>query len=420
MLIVDSQLFERPDFLRRWQDMQELQPFRQPDGKRYALCLKHAFDLISVLLYLKEKGGSVLLMHDSTPYETAVATASRADCTYLLYEKWDSAVPINATSVQYAPSLLQYSSGTTRAPALISRTWEEVEVETASYNELFRDDSPPLQPIILVPVSHSFGLVTGVLAALGRGGVPTVIQQKNPKFAIHAIAQKPDHVVYTVPYLFNILDSMSKDGGRYKRIVISGSPPTEQVLNRMKGQSEEVWQQYGCTEAGCISVAKQPVSPTDVGLPLGHHQLTIDSPLNESGFLQGEVSTQIDSRRIQTGDLGYINPQNGRLHIQGRLDDLINVSGLKVIPIEVEAVIREMPGVEEALVLKTDHPVWGEAVRALAVVSPGVTDKDIRGWCIKHLPPYKVPGTVELVSEIPRTPAGKISRKYIQSQERSK
>ncbi len=418
MFIVDSQTFARADFVKRWEEMHGQEAFRAPEGKRYALCLKDAFDLVSVLLFLKERGGSTLLMHGGTPYETAVETAKRADCAYLLYGSWGSVVGTACPDERYAPSLLQYSSGTTRAPALISRAWNEVDAEIAGYNELFRNDPSSLHPIILVPVSHSYGLVTGVLSAMARGVTPRVIQQSNPKFVLRVFAEMPDHIVYTVPYLYRVFDSLSQGRICNRRVVISGSPPTEQLLNRMSSQSEEVWQQYGCTEAGSISVAKQPVSSMDVGLPLRHHRLEILEPSHEGGFLQGEVITTTGTRRITTGDLGYIDPASGRLYVQGRLDDLINVSGLKVTPAEVEGIILRLPGVEETIVLKTDHPVWGEAVRALAVVSPGLTDKDIRNWCIKHLPPYKVPGIIELVREIPRTPAGKVSRKYLQSLER--
>src|SRR5690606_34499340 len=162
------------------------------------------------------------------------------------------------------------------------------------------------------------------------------------------------------------------------------------------------------------SLAHRPASPADVGHPLRHCRVRLaPRPDGEAG--EGEIVVAKGGRDIPTGDLGRIDPSSGRLYVKGRIDDLINVSGYKVMPSEVEAVIAGMPGIVEAVVYKSAHPVQGEAVRAMAVAHPGVTAKEVRAWCMAHLPSYKVPGAVRIVGEIPRLPGGKISRKYIQT-----
>ncbi|MEK0316173.1 AMP-binding protein [Cohnella sp. 56] len=417
MLAVNNDRFTGHDLKVRYAGLGRLEALRSPEGKRFAVCVRQAFDLIAIVLYIRQQGGSVLLLHASTPGGAAEAAARKADCACLIYGGWDNAIPLQG-GANYEPSILQYSSGTSREPALIARSWRQVETEIEHYNRLFAGEAS-CEPVVLVPVSHSFGLICGTLASMARGEEPLVVQDQNPKYALQAIRSRPRSLVYAVPFLFSVMDAMARREDRFHRMVVSGSPPTDPLLARMKLRGDEVWQQYGCTEAGCLSVARQPAAATDVGRPLGHIALSIvPDETSPAAPGSGEIVAVIGEQTIRTRDLGFIRPQDGRLHVIGRLDELINVSGLKVVPSEVESVILRMPGVSEAVVLRTGHKVWGEAVRAIVVAEPSLGAKEIRAWCIRHLPAYKVPGVIDMAEEIPRTPAGKISRKYLQELER--
>ncbi|CAH0119663.1 MULTISPECIES: AMP-binding protein [unclassified Paenibacillus] len=417
MLSVDSQKFDKAAFEVRYREMRNREEYRNPVGQRYAICLHHAFDLIAAVLYMKERDGSVLLMHGSTPFESALELAEQSGCSYLIYRKWDNLYRLSASAADYAPSILQYSSGTSRAPSLIAREWKQVDTEVDGYNDLFAE-TPVMQPVILVSVTHSFGLITGVMASVARGDEPIIVEDKNPKFALHTIRSLRRPIVYAVPFLFHVMDALSKGEDRFYKMVVSGSPPSEVLLDRMKSRTEEVWQQYGCTEAGCISVSKRPCSATDVGIPLKHLRVTIDAS-GGGGEGKGEivVANANGTNLVRTKDMGCYDLRTDRLHVFGRMDDLINVSGFKVIPAEVESVILQMPGVKECIVHKTGHNIWGEAVQALIVGDGYIDESSIRSWCIKRLPTYKVPNTIRIVGEIPRTAAGKISRKQLQEME---
>lgn len=419
MVLVDRTKYSSEDFELLYARMSEIEAFHKPEGKRYALCLRHAFELLGAVKFLKRCGGSVLMLHADTPLETAINDAKSAGCSYLLFNNLEVVIPLYDSINDYEPSILQFSSGTTGAPKLIVRSWSRVETEIYHYNRLF-DNSLDEQPIILVPVSHSFGLITGVLSALARGLEPVIIQDKNPKFALHMIRMTSNPIVYTVPFIYNILNTLEKEQFYCHKAIISGSPPSEQLLKRMNIQTDEVWQQYGCTEVGCISVSKHPFSNTDVGTPLGHLEISIQAPQRDDNEnVKGEIIALIDGVNVvETRDLGSISAENRNLQVYGRLDDLINVSGLKVIPSEVETVIGSMPGIQEVVVVKTAHKIWGEAVRALVVTEKRIDVQDIRSWCLHRLPSYKVPSSIELVREIPKLPSGKISRKLLQELER--
>jgi 3,4-dihydroxybenzoate---[aryl-carrier protein] ligase len=418
VLAIDSEPVSHDSFRTRFHWMGQMDHFRRPEGKRYAVCLKQAFDVLSSVMYLREREGSVLLIHGDTPLETALGISAAAECAYLLYGDITQAHEIETSEINHEPAILQYSSGTTGQPKLIARTWLEVEKEILHYNTLFEKAGGQETPVILVPVSHSFGLITGVLSAIARGDEPVIIQNSNPKFAMHMIKSTFAPIVYTVPFVYQVLNSLDHGKLRCRQIVTSGSAVTETILESMLLQADEVWQQYGCTEAGCISVAKQPKAVSEVGIPLGHMNVSIRGHSSGDENSQGEIVVKSGNKVIETKDLGCFDPDTKRLQLLGRMDDLINVSGLKVIPSEVERIIGRLPGVEDTIVFKTSHRIWGEAVKALVVANSGIREQDIRSWCIKHLPPYKVPSVIELTDRIERMPSGKVSRKNYSSRER--
>jgi acyl-CoA synthetase (AMP-forming)/AMP-acid ligase II len=342
--------------------------------------------------------------------------AMNAHCNYLVYGQLCDVISISKVDYHPTPSLFQYSSGTTGEPKLIARSWQDINFEVESYNQGLASAE---QPIVLVPVSHSFGLITGVLAGMLRETEPIIVHDKNPKFAIHIINSIENSIVYGVPFLYHLLDMLGKDELRYHKLISSGAPLSEVLLSRLKQRAIEVWQQYGCTEAGCISLGNQLTSSSDVGKPLSHMQVTTDADLGSDESIFSEIVASAGSNKVYTRDLGYISKQ-GTLHVLGRMDDLINVSGLKVIPSEVESMIGRMQGVEETVVYKTKHKVWGEAVKALVVASNVVLrEEEVKAWCVAHLPAYKVPSVIEIVKEIPKLPSGKISRKLLFEQERN-
>jgi fatty-acyl-CoA synthase len=417
MIIVDKQRYGKQFFLSAFNEMASQTELKNPEGRQYAICLKHPLEVICLLLYLRDRSGSILLLSGNVPFETAKEMAEKAQCNYLVYGQLGDILPIGKMNHYPTPSIFQYSSGTTGEPKLIARSWKDVELEIESYNQRLAASEPP---IVLVPVSHSFGLITGVLAGMRRETEPIIVHDKNPRFAIHIINSTERSMVYGVPFLYHLMDTLGKGELRYDKIISSGAPLAESLLTRLKQNAREVWQQYGCTEAGCISIGNSPTSFSDVGNPLSHLQVTtIDSPDSDEPLgTVSEIVALSGANKIYTHDHGYISEQ-GALHVLGRMDDVINVSGLKVIPSEVESIIGRMQGVRETVVYKTKHKVWGEAVKALIVASNAVQCEEVKIWCATHLPAYKVPSVIEIVREIPKLPSGKISRKLLIERERN-
>jgi long-chain acyl-CoA synthetase len=110
-----------------------------------------------------------------------------------------------------------------------------------------------------------------------------------------------------------------------------------------------------------------------------------------------------------TGDLGRMD-DDGYVYIVDRKTDLILVGGLNVYPSEVERVLSTHPGVAEAAVVGVPDTLRGEAVSALVIPRDGqvVATAELLQWCRQRLAAYKVPRSIRLVTELPRTVTGKV------------
>ena len=114
-----------------------------------------------------------------------------------------------------------------------------------------------------------------------------------------------------------------------------------------------------------------------------------------------------------TGDLGRLD-EDGMLYLAGRKKLLIEVGGYKVDPIEVQDVVEAHPGVAEAIVLGVPGKVEGEElVKAVAVPSGDCDERELIAFCRERLANFKVPKQIEFRDEIPKSPLGKVLRKYL-------
>jgi long-chain acyl-CoA synthetase len=121
---------------------------------------------------------------------------------------------------------------------------------------------------------------------------------------------------------------------------------------------------------------------------------------------------------FKTGDIGQVD-DDGFLHLTGRKKDLIIVAGEKVAPREVEETLMAHPAVAEAAVIGKTDPARGEVVIAFVTVREGreggsPTAEELRQFCRdRGLPSWKIPREIYLVSELPRSPTGKVLKREL-------
>ena len=161
------------------------------------------------------------------------------------------------------------------------------------------------------------------------------------------------------------------------------------------------------------------LQPGEVG------EIVVRGPQVFQGYWkQPEASAQAfiehDGKRFfRTGDLGYYD-EEGYFFITDRLKRMINCSGYKVWPAEVEAMLYAHPAIQEACVIGSRDAYRGETVKALVVLksaAKGVSAKDIIDWAREKMAAFKVPRVVEFVDELPKTATGKILWRKLQEEE---
>ncbi len=161
------------------------------------------------------------------------------------------------------------------------------------------------------------------------------------------------------------------------------------------------------------------VGDGDRELPAGEvGEVCVRSPSVMAGYLAPEEGT--DARftpdgLLRTGDLGRFD-DDGFLWLEGRRSEVINRSGLKVFPADVEEVLREHPAVVDVAVAGMRDDRLGEVPWAFVVLGDAQLDaRALEAWARERLAPYKVPVRFVAVDELPRNDAGKVVRRELQA-----
>jgi acyl-CoA synthetase (AMP-forming)/AMP-acid ligase II len=123
--------------------------------------------------------------------------------------------------------------------------------------------------------------------------------------------------------------------------------------------------------------------------------------------LPAETQEALRDGLFRTGDMGRCDAE-GFIYLVDRKADVIRTAGEEVYSREVEEVIQAHPKVLECAVIGLPDGVQGERVEAVVALREEISGDDLMAWCRQNLAPYKCPGRIHFVREIPRTPAGKI------------
>ena len=188
-------------------------------------------------------------------------------------------------------------------------------------------------------------------------------------------------------------------------------------------------------KAQCLGI---PVHETDarvvdpeslVELPVGEiGEIVVSGPQVCLGYhnrpdADRETFFERDGKRfLRTGDLGR-RDEEGRFYAVDRLKRMINVSGFKVWPAELEAAFHEHPMIHECCIISTPDPYRGESVKAVVTLRPGcdraTAPADIIAWARREMAAYKAPSAVEVVDALPRSASNKIDWRTLQDLERA-
>jgi fatty-acyl-CoA synthase len=186
-----------------------------------------------------------------------------------------------------------------------------------------------------------------------------------------------------------------------------------------------------CLGIPFMSTDARVVDPeTLLEMPPGEQgEIVIHGPEVFQGYWKRPEATaaaffELDGKRFfRSGDLGKVD-EDGYFFMTDRLKRMINASGFKVWPAEVEALMFRHPAIQEACIIATKDSYRGESVKALVVLRAShkgqVTEQDIIDWCRDNMAVYKVPRVVQFVDALPKSGSGKVMWRALQEAEVAK
>jgi long-chain acyl-CoA synthetase len=336
-----------------------------------------------------------------------------------------------------APALILYTSGSTGEPKGSVLSHRALRVANESWAEPVMRLTEADTVLAALPLAHSFGLNGALLAPLLAGARVCLMERFVPEDVLAAIARHRVTVLPGVATMFRrLLDTPALAAADLSslRLAVSGAAPCpwEIAEEWRRRTGVRILRGYGMTELF------RPVSyladdPRDLPDAIGRAvpgvelrvvdddgqalasgeigELWIKSPAALDGYLGAPEATRavMEDGWFKTGDLAALSPK-GFVRIAGRKKDLILRGGYSVVPGEVEAALLAHPAVAEAAVVGVRHPELGEEVAAFVTLRPGaaVAPDDLIAHCRGRLAAFKYPRRVSIVTELPKSPTGKI------------
>lgn len=337
-------------------------------------------------------------------------------------------------------ALVLHTSGTTSRPKRVPLRHRNL---VASVDNIVRHYAvtPADRSFCVMPLFHVHGLVASALSTLATGGTVIAPRRFNPLgFWPLAAALRPTWFSASpTPHELILRRAggsrpRGTEGLRFVRSCSSSLSPAQ--MERMEECfGVPVLEAYGMTEAS-HQMASNPLPPAErrpgtVGIGTGVEigimdkggtlllpgtagEVVIRGPNVTDGYEANPAANEesFTAGWFRTGDQGVIDSE-GYLTLAGRIKELINRGGEKIAPREVDEVLEAHPAVAEAVTFASPHPVWGEEVAAAVVLSGGATEKELQAFCRQHLADFKVPSKLFIVDAIPRTPTGKVQRRFV-------
>lgn len=288
------------------------------------------------------------------------------------------------------------------------------------------------------PLFHSFGLATFTFATV-LGATVVMPERFDPEDCLRAIEEHQVTAASLVPVMIRRIVSLP-DATKKKydvsslRILMASGSSLSLDLKKAATElfGEVLYDLYGSTEIGWVAIATpqtikdrpksvgKPVEGIDVAVfdkagnrlpPNETGELYVKSDVLFTGYTSGDTKDQRDGF-MSIGDLGKLDDE-GYLYVDARSDDMAVIGGENVYPVEVEEVIESMAGVTEVTVLPVPDEEFGQVLAAFVVGTP--SEAAIRQHCAAELASYKVPRTIEIVDELPRTSTGKVLKRELQA-----
>lgn len=387
--------------------------------------------------------GASLVLHDDA--HAPVARAAHPD---IVLDFAALRMPDRGDSMSFptvsaeSPALISFTSGTTGSPKGAVLSHKALYCGSSAFAEFLgttREDST----LVLVPMFHNTGFVDQLGHMLVVGGSTRLISRYRTADVLAELASRPVTFMTAVPSILRLLMVSENADAAFAgahTVLYGGSP----MPIAWTAELQRRWPQlrlvhgYGLTEftSACTFLPPDLASThgESVGTPAPGVRLRVADPQGDNcpARMTGEVwvagptrmsgywgrpretDAKLTGEWLRTGDLGYLDEQ-GLLWLVGRVDDVINRGGEKILPAFVESRLAEIPAIAEASVFGYPDPILQQRVAAAIQLRPGrrFDEDDARKALAARLPDYAIPERWVIYRQLPTTASGKADRRQI-------
>lgn len=347
--------------------------------------------------------------------------------------------------------VMPYTSGTTGEPRACMHT-HRTAMHTLVASMRWFAVQPELTMLAVAPFFHVTGMQGSMNGPLYNGNTVVLLPRWDRVVAAECVQRYRIASWTGVPTMVQDF-FMNPDIERYdlssvRRLSGGGAAMPAAVAQRLQHRGITYYEGYGLSETMAATHINPPerAKPQCLGIPIYDVDSRVVDPATGDELAPGEVGEivthgpqvflgywnkpqasaqafiEIDGKRfLRTGDLGRVD-EDGYFFMVDRLKRMINASGFKVWPTEVESLMYQHPAVLEACVVGASDAHRGETVKAFIVLRPEwqrrIEAPAIVAWCRENMAAFKVPRIVEFVDALPKSGSGKIQWRELQDRER--
>ena len=369
---------------------------------------------------------------------------------------WEEALATTAAppALEVGPpdlAVLPYTSGTTGLPKGCMHLHSSL-LHNAVASAIWGNATAENITLLVVPMFHITGMISVMHASIYAGATLVVMPRWDRDVAGRLISKWQVTSWTNIPTMvIDLLASPSFEDFDLSSLVHiggGGASMPQAVAQRLLDQfGLRYIEGYGLTETAapshsnpvdrpkqqCLGVPfmscdSRVIDPETLQeMPQGQQgEIIVHGPMVFAGYWKRPDATaqafiEFEGKRFfRTGDLGRVD-EDGYFFITDRLKRMINASGFKVWPAEVEALMFRHPAIQEACVISTRDAYRGETVKAVVVLRPShrgqVSEADIIAWCRENMAVYKVPRIVQFADALPKSGSGKVMWRTLQEAE---
>jgi oxalate---CoA ligase len=396
--------------------------------------------------FLTDIAPRLLLLPASQTAGAATAAAEGCSVDLLMMQASDNGPPelffphreiTSVASLEHGQpddvAVVLHTSGTTSRPKQVPLRQRNIMASARTIAEHYRL-GPADVSFCVMPLFHVHGLVASTLATLGSGGCVIVPRRFTPQRFWRQAREYQATWLSAGPTLHQmILDAGegAPESLRFARSCSSALSPA--LLDRAEqAYGTEMLEAYGMTEAS-HQMSSNPLGariPGSVGVPTGTEigitdragtllpggetgEVVIRGPGVMSGYVGNPAATAeaFYGDWFRTGDLGVL--KDGYLYLEGRIKEMILRGGENISPVEIEQVLLGHPAVRDAVCFGVSDDKYGELVGAAVTLKSEAEVAELIDHCRQRLAPFKVPSSIRILDQIPRTPTGKVQRRRV-------